>query len=89
MHDPCSIADKLPNGYHSVLLVVVVAVMPDDYHTVVVAAVMAVMPIWLRKSTGRKEHKQDEYQILLHVRTVTKANNACLSYNALIPTVYT
>jgi len=58
MHDPCPIADKLPNGYHNVLLVViVVAVMPDDYHMVVVAPVVAVMPIWLRKSAGRKEHK--------------------------------
>jgi hypothetical protein len=33
--------------------------LPDDYHmVVVVAAVVAVMPIWLRKSAGRKEHKQ-------------------------------
>jgi hypothetical protein len=61
-NDPGSIADKLPNGYYSVLLVViVVAVMPDDYHMTVVAAVVAVMPVWLRKSAGRKEHKQDKY----------------------------
>jgi hypothetical protein len=60
-NDPCSIADKLPNGDHSVLAVIVVAVMPDDYHMAVVAAVVAVMPIWLRKSAGGKEHKQDKY----------------------------
>jgi hypothetical protein len=55
IRDPCSVADRLPNGYHDVLaMVIVVAVMPDDYHT----AVVAVMPIWLRKSAGRKEHKQ-------------------------------
>jgi hypothetical protein len=57
----CSIADELPNGYQSALVVViVVVVMPNDYHTVVVAAV-AVMPIWLRKSAGGEEHKQDKY----------------------------
>jgi hypothetical protein len=61
-NDPCSIADKLPNGYHSVLAGVIVgAVMPDDYHMAVVAAVVVVMPIWLRKSAGGKEHKQDKY----------------------------
>jgi hypothetical protein len=55
------IANKLPNGYQSVLVVViVVAVMPNDYHMVMVAAV-AVMPIGLRKSGGRKEHKEDKY----------------------------
>jgi hypothetical protein len=27
---------------------------------VVVAAVVAVMPIWLRKSAGGEEHKQDK-----------------------------
>jgi hypothetical protein len=43
---PCLIVNKLPNGYQSVLVVVVV---------------VAVMPIWLRKSAGRKEHKQDKY----------------------------
>jgi hypothetical protein len=59
---PCSIADELPNGYQSALVVViVVAVMPDDYHVVVVAAVVAVIPIWLRKSAGGEEHKQDKY----------------------------
>ena len=86
LSDPCSIADKLPNDYHSLLvvvIVVVVAVMPNDYHTVVVAAVVAVMPIWLRKSAGCKEHKQDKYQILLHVRTITNAHNDCLFYIAL------
>jgi hypothetical protein len=58
LNDPCPIADKLPNDYKSLLVVVVVvAVMPNDYHMVVVAAVVAVMPIWLRKSAGRKEHK--------------------------------
>jgi hypothetical protein len=51
---------------------------------VVVVAVVTVMPIWLRKCAGRKERKHDKYQIFLHVRTVTKAHNACLSYNALI-----
>jgi hypothetical protein len=57
-NDPWPIADKLPNGYQGVLVVVVVAaVMPNDYHMVVVA----VMPIGLRKSAGRKEHKQDKY----------------------------
>jgi hypothetical protein len=57
---PCSVA--LPNGYHGVLVVViVVSLMTDDYHMVVVTAVAAVMPIWLRKSAGRKEHKQDKY----------------------------
>jgi hypothetical protein len=62
IRDPCSVADRLPNGYHDVLaMVIVVAVMPDDYHTVVVTAVVAVMPIWLRKSAGRKEHKQYKY----------------------------
>jgi ABC-type antimicrobial peptide transport system permease subunit len=62
LDDPCSIADKLPNGYQSLLVVViVVAVMPNDYHMVVVATVVAVMPIWLRKSTGYKEHKQDKH----------------------------
>ena len=54
---------------------------------VVVVAVVAVMPIWLRKCAGRKERKHDKYQIFLHVRTVTKAHNACLSYNALIFTL--
>jgi hypothetical protein len=83
---PTLVADKLPNDYQSLLVVVVVvAVMPNDYHMVVVAAVVAVMPIWLRKSAGCKEHKQDEYQILLHVRKVTNAHNDCLCYIALIP----
>jgi ABC-type antimicrobial peptide transport system permease subunit len=51
----------LLNGYQSVLVVViVVAVMANDYYTVVVAVVVAVMPIWLRKSAGGKEHKQDK-----------------------------
>jgi Flp pilus assembly protein TadB len=60
-NDPCPIVDKLTNGYQGVLVVVVVvAVMPNDYHTVVVA-VVTVVPIWLRKSAGRKEHKQDKY----------------------------
>jgi hypothetical protein len=73
----------LLNGYQSVLVVViVVAVMPNDDHTVVVAVVM---PIWLRKSAGGKEHKQDKCQILLHVRTVTNAHNDCLCNSALIP----
>jgi hypothetical protein len=50
---------NLPNGYQSALVVViVVAVMPNDYHVLVVAAVM---PIWLRKSAGGEEHKQDKY----------------------------
>jgi hypothetical protein len=44
-NDPCPIADELPNGYHMVRVVVVVAV----------------MPIWLRKCAGRKERKQDKY----------------------------
>jgi hypothetical protein len=57
----CSIADELPNGYQRALVVViVVVVMPNDYHTVVVAVVV-VMPIWLRKSAGGEEHKQDKY----------------------------
>jgi hypothetical protein len=43
--DPCPIADELP----------------DDYHIVVVVAVVAVMPIWLRKCADRKERKQDKY----------------------------
>jgi hypothetical protein len=61
-NDPWPIADKLPNAYQGVLVVVVVvAVMPNDYHMVVVAALVAVMPIGLRKSAGRKEHKQDKY----------------------------
>jgi ABC-type antimicrobial peptide transport system permease subunit len=86
LNDPCPIADKLPNDYQSLLVVVVVvAVMPNDYHMVVVAAVVAVMPIWLRKSAGCKEHKQDKYQILLHVQKVTNAHNDCLCYIALIP----
>ena len=86
LNDPWSIADKLPNDYHSFLaVVVVVAVMPNDYHTMVVPVVVAVMPIWLRKSAGCKEHKQDKYQILLHVRKVTNAHNDCLCYIALIP----
>jgi hypothetical protein len=60
-NDPWPIADKLPNVYQGVLVVVVVvAVMPNDYHMVVVAVVVAVMPIGLRKSAGRKEHKQDK-----------------------------
>jgi hypothetical protein len=82
-----AIADKLPNDYQSflVVVVVVVVVMPNDYHMVVVAAVVAVMPIWLRKSAGCKEHKQDKCQILLHVRRVTNAHNDCLCYIALIP----
>jgi hypothetical protein len=86
LNDPRSIADKLPNDYHSFLaVVVVVAVMPNDYHTMVVVAVVAVMPIWLRKSAGCTEHKQHKYQILLHVRKVTNARNGCLYYIALIP----
>jgi hypothetical protein len=57
LNDPCSIADKSPNGHQNVLVVVVVvAVMPNDYHMVVVAAVV-VVPIWLRKSAGCKEHE--------------------------------
>jgi hypothetical protein len=69
-----------------VVVVVVVAVMPNDYHMVVVVVVVAaVMPIWLRKSAGCKEHEQDKYQILLHVRKVTDAHNDCLCYIALIP----
>jgi hypothetical protein len=51
----------LPNGYQSLLVVVImVAVVPNDYHMVVVAVVV-VMPIRLRKSTGCKEHKQDKH----------------------------
>ena len=47
----------LLNGYQSVLVVVIVmAVMPNHYYMVVVAA----MPIWLRKSSGGKEHKQNK-----------------------------
>jgi hypothetical protein len=62
LNDPCSIADKLPNGYQSLLVVViVVVVMPNYYHMVMVAAVVAVIPIWLRKSAGCKEHKQDKH----------------------------
>ena len=62
LDDPCSIADKLPNGYQSLLVVViVVAVMPNDYHMVVVAAVMAMMTIGLRKSAGCKEHEPVSY----------------------------
>ena len=60
LNDSCSIADKSPNGYQNVLVVVVVvAVMSNDYHMVVVAAM--VVPIWLRKSAGCKEHKQNKY----------------------------
>jgi hypothetical protein len=60
-NDPGSIADELPNGYQSALVVfIVMVVMPNDYHVVVVAAVVAVMPIWLRKSAGGEEHKQDK-----------------------------
>jgi hypothetical protein len=44
-----------------VLVVMVAPVMPSDCHVVIVAAVVAVMPIWLRKSAGREEHKQDKY----------------------------
>jgi hypothetical protein len=59
LNDPCSIADKLPNGYQSPLVVViVVVVMPNYYHMVMV---VAVMPIWLRKSAGCKEHKQGKH----------------------------
>jgi hypothetical protein len=64
-----SIANQLTNGYRMM---------------VVVVAVVTVMPIWLRKCAGRKERKQDKYQIFLHVLTVTKAHKDCLSYNALI-----
>ena len=46
VNDPCSIAAKLPNGYQSLLVVVIV---------------VAVMPIWLRKSGGRNEHKEDKH----------------------------
>jgi hypothetical protein len=67
------------------VVIIMVAVMPNDYHTVVVAAVAMVMPIWLRKSAGGKEHKQDKRQIFLHVRTVTNAHNDCLCNNALTP----
>jgi hypothetical protein len=78
----CPVGDKLPNGYQGLLVVVVVvAVMANDYHMVVVAAVV---PIWLCKSAGCKEHKQNKYQMLLHVRTVTNAHNDCLCYIALI-----
>jgi hypothetical protein len=60
-NDSCSRADKLSNGYHSVLVMVVVAVMPEDYPMAVVAVVVAVMPIWLCKCAGREEHKQDKH----------------------------
>ena len=43
------------------MVVIVVAVMPNHYHMVVVAAVVAVMPIWLSKSAGCKERKQDKH----------------------------
>ncbi len=57
-----SIADKLPNGYQSLLVVViVVVVMPNYYHMVMVAAVVAMIPIGLRKNAGCKEHKQDKH----------------------------
>lgn len=59
-NDPCSISDKLPNGYQSLLVVMVVAVMANYYHMMVVT-VMAVMAIWLRKSAGCKEHEQDKH----------------------------
>jgi hypothetical protein len=36
-------------------------VMTNDYHMMVVAAMTAVMAIWLRKSAGCKEHKEDKY----------------------------
>jgi hypothetical protein len=81
----------LLNGYQSVLVMIIVVVMMpyDDYMVVVaavvVAAVVVVMPIWLRKSAGGQEYKQDKWQILLHVRTVTNAHNNCLCNNALIP----
>jgi len=65
-----------------VIVLVVAAVMPNDYHMVVAA--VAVMAIWLRKSAGCKEHKQNKDYILLHVRTVTNAHNDCLCYIALI-----
>ena len=55
------VTDSYLNGYQSLLVVVVVVVMPNDYHMVVVAVVVAVMPIWLRKSAGGEEHKQDKY----------------------------
>jgi hypothetical protein len=38
---------------------------------VMMVAAVAVMPIWLRKCAGREEREQDNYQIFLHVRTVT------------------
>ena len=60
------------------MVIIVVVMMPYDDYMVVVAAVVVVMPIWLRKSAGGQEHKQDKWQILLHVRTVTNAhNNVC------------
>jgi hypothetical protein len=67
------------------VVIIVVVMMPYDDYMVVVAAVVVVMPIWLRKSAGGQEHKQDKWQILLHVRTVTNAHNNCLCNNALIP----
>ena len=42
-------------------VVIVVAVMPDDHNMAVVATVVAVIPIWLRKSAGGKEHKQNKH----------------------------
>jgi hypothetical protein len=61
-NDRCSITDELPNGDQSALVVIiVVAVMSNDDHVVVVSAVVAVIPIWLRKSAGGEEHKQDKY----------------------------
>jgi hypothetical protein len=54
-------ADELPNNYQSLLVVVVVVVVmaavSNDYHMVAVA----VMVIWLRKSSGCKEHEQNKY----------------------------
>jgi hypothetical protein len=43
------------------VVVVVMTVMTNDYHMMVVVAVMSVITIWLRKSAGCKEHKEDKY----------------------------
>ena len=59
LNDPYPIADKLPNDYQSLLVVVVVvAVMPNDYHMVVVAAVVVVMPKGCAKAPAVKSIKR-------------------------------
>ena len=48
--DPCSIADKLPNGYYSVLVVIVVVVVDSSLRFFVSSSSLVITYNWRRRT---------------------------------------